>query len=182
MRESSDRRRRLSGHGLIEVLVAAGIVTILLFAVHEFHSLAMGRGDAIEKDLASSGELRIAMARINREVREASSIFFPPDGERTVDGIGFVDLQGHAILFHAEGEGAARVLMRSDLNSSVSVPMLEDLHFFRVTLHRVKPGLERSCVTLHVSVVEDADGDAPKRRSQITRVQLRNHERPVPAL
>lgn len=178
------RRRAFT---LVEIIVASAIMIGLLWAAWGVFSTTTRQRERIEGGLEASMALRNASDRLTRELREALRLFYPSRYGHTADGVGFVNVKGHAIVVHSDGGGTEEGLssptrlVRSDLTTRETMVLLKNVNYFRVTLHPVPPGKDPCCVSINLSVLErGVEGAAPTVRNVVTRVFIRNLERHFP--
>ena len=131
---------------LVEVLVAMAVTIGLLWAAWAVFSTSTRQGHRIEGKLEASMALRNAADRITRELREALRLFYPSRYGHTADGVGFVDVKGHAVVVHSDEKGTEEGLcskfrlVRSDMSTGKTELLMTNVNYFRVTLHPVPPG------------------------------------------
>jgi type II secretory pathway pseudopilin PulG len=84
---------------LLEALVVCLVAVAVLGSILTFMFHAQSwSGRASDQALAVS-ELRLALARMSREVREARQVLYPAAGHRPQDGLGLVNSKGEAVFY-----------------------------------------------------------------------------------
>jgi len=173
-----NRNRCVRGFTLLEALVACLVAVTILGAILAFFYHGQVWSMRSTDQAVSLGELRIALARISKELREGKQVLYPSVGRPSQEGLGLLNARGETIFYSQVTSKDSRAISPFDLvREKLSGPkevVLRNVTRFLVTA--ADPGKGRDPVMVRLLLTR-ALGDPGARKdvgvSLVTSVTVR---------
>lgn len=179
------------GHGLIELLFAVGLMSLVVAVLATTRlGPAWSPFDPLAGDGADLAPLEQQLRKLVVEAQESVRVFHPLPGVGATDGLALVNIRGETVLYVLEPSvtaGEPGTLMRVDLDprragtEALRTPFLARVRTFRCAVPPPIPGREPRLVDIELGVELSArSGKGTRPVHLITSIFLRNQESATP--